>query len=649
MGKFYITTAIDYVNSRPHIGHAYEKIIADFIARWHRKRGDDVFFLTGSDENAEKNEEAAKEVGIDVKKLVDQNSKIFKELCSKLSISNDDFIRTTVKKHFDVSQSIFQTVYDKKEIKKGEYSGFYCVGCEAYLTEAQLVDGKCVEHDKKPKVLKEESYFFSMSNYKDKIQKLLEDGLVKPEHWRNEVLQRVKEEGLKDLSVSRVNRTWGIDVPFDKKHKIYVWFDALINYLSGIDYPDGKKYKKYWPADVHVIGKGINWFHSVIWPSMLLAAGIPTPKTVLVHGYVNLKGKKMSKSVGTVVDPLQLADDYSADALRYFLLREIPFGADGDFSEEALVTRYNNELANDLGNLVKRISTLVKRNTDGYLDGKGKIDEIKALDELKKSDAFIDSFELNTAIDHVWKVVVSINSYLNKKEPWKVKDKKALENILYNVLEALRFSCSYLEPLIPETCERIGKDLSFEIKNFENLKFGDSSFEVVNDEVIFPKFEIKEKDQFILNLKVGKVLKAEEHPDADKLLVMQVDLGSEKRQIVAGIKGHYTAEELVGKNIVIVTNLKYAKLRGKESQGMLLAACGKDEKNIIIVEAPNSKPGDVVSLEGKENSKEEVSFDQFLDKTNMVVKDKKVTVDGVSLKSGTEELVVDGEDGWRVR
>ncbi|MDP7116070.1 MAG: methionine--tRNA ligase, partial [Candidatus Woesearchaeota archaeon] len=569
--KYYITTAIDYVNSKPHLGHAYEKIIADFLARWHRQRGEDVFYLTGTDENAEKNEEAAKEAGVPVKEFVDKNSQIFKELCTKLSISNDDFIRTTSKKHFDVSQSIFQTVYDKKEIYKGEYQGYYCVGCEAFLTEIQLKDGKCPEHDREPDVLKEESYFFSMSKYTDKIKKLLEKGLVEPEHWRNDVLSRVKNEGLKDLSVSRINRDWGIDVPFDKKHKIYVWFDALINYLSGIDYPSGKLYKKYWPADVHVIGKGINWFHSVIWPSMLLSAGIPVPKTVLVHGYVNLKGKKMSKSIGDVVDPLALADDYGADALRYFLLREIPFGGDGDFSEEALVIRYNNELANDLGNLLKRIQTLLVRNEREGFQCKCK-DELLLLNELKKADKLIDTFKINDALDIVWKAVVKINGYLNKKEPWKIKDDKELDAVLYNVLESLRFITSYLEPLIPVSAQKIADELSFKILGFDKLVFGKGKFTVTSEELLFPKVDLKEEEKFLLNLKIGKILSAEEHPEADKLLVLQVDLGSEKRQLVAGLKGHYALEDLKERNIVVITNLKPAKLRGVESQGMLLAA-----------------------------------------------------------------------------
>jgi len=335
--KFYITTAIDYVNAQPHIGHAYEKILADIAARWHRLIEDDVFYLTGTDENAQKNAQIAKEKGIPIKEFVKQNSDIFEKLCKVYNISNNDFIRTTEKRHKQKVQELFKKVANKGEIYKGKYEGFYCQGCEAFLTEKSLVNGKCPEHKTKPEFLSEEAYFFKLSKYKNKIIKLLENGLVLPKKRANELLSRLKEEGLKDLCVSRTNLDWGIDSPINSNFKIYVWFDALGNYITGA----GKK-QEYWPAQCHAIGKGINWFHSVIWPAILLSAGYKLPKNVWVHGYLTINGQKMSKSLGNVINPLELAKKYPVDSIRYFLAREVPFENDGDFSEAKLVEKHNN-------------------------------------------------------------------------------------------------------------------------------------------------------------------------------------------------------------------------------------------------------------------------------------------------------------------
>lgn len=461
MKKFYITTAIDYVNANPHLGHAYEKICADVIARWHRLKGEDVFFLTGTDENAQKNEQAAKQAGIETKKFVDTNTKKFVELCEKLNLTNDEFIRTTEDRHKKIAQLIFKKLHDKGDIYKSAYEGLYCTGCESFLTEKDLVDGKCPEHDKKPDWIKEESYFFKMSKYQDKILDLLKTDFILPESKRKEMLSRVESEGLKDLCVSRKNLSWGIETPIDKDHKIYVWIDALSNYVSALDYPTGKRFKKYWPADIHLIGKGINWFHSVIWPSLLLAADIPIPKLIFVHGYVNLSGKKMSKSKGIVVDPLKLIDKYSTDALRYFLIREIRFGEDGDFSEAALKDRLNNELANDLGNLLTRTLSMVEK----YF--KGKIPEGK--NELKFNISNIkekmEDLNLTEALADIWKIVNETNRYINEKKPWE-SDKK--EKILYTVLDNLRILSILLYPFVPETAEKITKQLG--LKKIGSLK-----------------------------------------------------------------------------------------------------------------------------------------------------------------------------------
>lgn len=477
MAKFYITTAIDYVNSVPHLGHAYEKICADVFARWNRLNGNDTYFVTGTDENAQKNELAAKKAGVSVKKFVDTNTKKFIDLCKVLNISYDKFIRTTEQKHIKKSQEIFKRVYEKGDIYKGIYEGLYCSGCEAYLTEKELVDGKCPEHNKAPEHLKEETYFFKMSKYEKKILQLLnKKGFVQPDQWRREMLSRVKSEGLKDLCVCRKNLEWGIDNPIDKDYKIYVWFDALINYISVLE----NKFDKFWPADVHLVGKGINWFHSVIWPSILLSAGIKLPKTILVHGYINLRGAKLSKSTGNVIDPFELIKKYGADALRYFLIREIHFGKDGDFSEKALINRLNNELANDLGNLVSRVVAIASK-FDGKIEGKG---EIKL--EFKKINKLMSNYELTSALEEIWHFVNRINKYVNEKEPWRLKGKE-LGEVLYTLLESIRIVSILLYPFIPSTAEEICNRLSVRLGNFKDLKYKKWKGKVKKGEHLFKK------------------------------------------------------------------------------------------------------------------------------------------------------------------
>lgn len=469
--KFYITTAIDYVNAAPHLGHAYEKICADVLARWHKLKGEDVFFLTGTDENAQKNVVAAKEAGIGVKKFVDLNSKKFLDLCKILNLSNNDFIRTTSERHVKVAQKIFSDLYKKGDIYKGEYSGLYCVGCEAYLTERDLVNGKCAEHGKKPEVISEEAYFFKMSKYTSKIKALLKKkDFVLPTYRAKEILNRVESEGLKDLCVSRINVDWGIKVPFDNKHTLYVWIDALSNYISGG--------KKYWPADVHLIGKGINWFHSVIWPSLLLSAGLKLPKTILVHGYVNLKGKKLSKSLGRVIDPVKLVEKYGADSLRYFLIREIVFGEDGDFSEKALKARVNGELVNELGNLVNRSLSLKFK---GKIIGK---QELKI--NISKIEKFVKNYELHKAIEEIFIFIKKVNKYINDKEPWKLGGKE-LGNVLYNLVESIRIISILISPFIPETSLKINKQLGVKAGKLKDCKFSAFKGKIKKGEYLFKR------------------------------------------------------------------------------------------------------------------------------------------------------------------
>jgi len=453
--KFYITTAIDYVNAKPHIGHAFEKVLADALARYHRQKKENVFFLTGTDENATKNAQAAKEKGIPVKKFVDDNSKTFIELCKILNLSNDDFIRTTEARHVKKSQEIFKKVYTKGEIYKGKYEGYYCTGCEAFITEKDLVEGKCPEHNKKPEWTSEEAYFFDLSKYKNKLIDFVKNYIV-PESKKNEILSRLNDEELRDLCVSRKNLDWGIDNPIDKDFKIYVWFDALINYISGAG-----KDEKYWPADVHVIGKGINWFHSVIWPAMLISAGYKLPKKLLVHGYLNLGGKKISKSLGNVIDPVELINKYGVDSVRYSLLRCSVFD-DSDYSEEILIERHNNELANKLGNLVSRVSALIEKNGTQKTENK----LIKKLKE-KEIEKHLDNFETDKALNEIFAFVDICNEYVQSKKPWETGDKK----VLFELKESILKLAELLWPFIPETSEKITKQFSAKNIKKEEILF----------------------------------------------------------------------------------------------------------------------------------------------------------------------------------
>ncbi len=443
MKKFYVTTAIDYVNAPPHIGHAFEKVLADALVRWHKLKGEDVFFLTGVDENAQKNVQAAEKAGIPVKKFVDKNSNLFLDLCKTLNISYDKFIRTTAKEHTKVVQKILKKIIDKKDIYKGHYEGNYCVGCEAYKTEKDLIDGKCPEHNKKPEHIKEEAYFFKLSKYQNKLIKFVEKYVV-PNARKNEILSRLKGE-LRDVCISRKDAKWGIDFPEDKNFKVWVWIDALINYISGAE--------EKWPTDVHVIGKGINWFHSVIWPALLMSAEYKLPDKLLVHGYLTVDGKKISKSLGNAINPLELAKKYPVDSIRYFLLKLSVFD-DSDFSEKALVARHNNELANKLGNLVSRVASLIEKN--GIEKCENKL--LKKLD-LKKIDKLVDDFKFDKALNEIFHFIDVCNEYVQKTQVWK-EDCRDRKKILYELKESILKIAELLLPFIPESAEKIKKQFS---------------------------------------------------------------------------------------------------------------------------------------------------------------------------------------------
>lgn len=473
---FYITTAIDYVNGKPHIGHAFEKTIADALARWNKLEGKKVFFLTGTDENAQKNVQAAKAKKVPVKDFVNKNSKLFKDLCEKLNISYDRFIKTSEPEHAKVSQELFQKAYDSGDIYKGKYEGYYCQGCEAFKIERELVDGKCPDHNTKASWISEETYFFKLSKYKDQIIDFVKDYIV-PEKRKNEILSRLQKDGLRDLSVTREKLDWGIDSPVDKNHKIYVWFDALINYYSGSE--------GHWPADVHVIGKDINWFHSVIWPAILLSTKNPLPKTLLVHGFLNLRGSKMSKSKGNVIDPIKLIKKYGSDSVRYSLLR-CNLLEDSDYSEELLIERHNGELANKLGNLVSRISALAEKYGTEEVSLEHIDEHIHISNVIRDFKELIGRYELDKALNLVFSFVDTLNQWVQDKKVWETGSKTDL----FELSTGIRVASVLLWPFIPETSEKIAKTFGFDI-SLDELNKPLKIIKIKKPSILFKKIKPK--------------------------------------------------------------------------------------------------------------------------------------------------------------
>ncbi len=640
--KYYITTAIDYPNGLPHMGHAYEKCIADALARWRRFLGEKVFFLTGVDENSQHVKKVADDSGEDPIKFIDRFSKIFIDFSKKLNATNDYFIRTSSEKHKQIAKSIFKKVFDKGEIYKGFYEGFYCGKCNTYWTEKDLIDERlCPTHKTPVQVLREEAYFFKMGNYHNELLKHIKKNpdFIYPEFRKNEILSRLND-GLRDLCVSRSTIDWGISLPNDPHHVIYVWFDALINYISGIDYPNDL-YKKLWPCDVHVIGKDIVWFHTVIWPTMLMAADIPLPKQVYVHGFINDKhGEKMSKSKGNVTDPVEMMNKYGPDILRYYLLRSFPSGQDGNFNEKELVQRYNTELGNELGNLVMRITALLKKSFDLQIPNSKSHELFDTKEVLKQLNEYMDKFEFNNAIDVIWKLIKVTNKLINDKEPWKITDEEELATVLYTITDSLRLIHMLLYPFLPQAALKIRKQFKFHEPSIANFKWNLlKSEKVLEGKPLFPKIEYEEeesKNEFPLFLKVGQILEVEDHPGADKLYVLKV-LTDKVITLVAGIKQWYTKEQLKDKNIIVVSNLKPAKLRGIKSEGMLLVALKDEEATAGELLTTDARPGSVVEVQGYENKKSRLEYKDF-QKVKLIVKDGKVYYSDIPLMIGKKPV-----------
>jgi len=488
--KFYITNAIPYVNSAPHIGHTLEFVQSDVIARYHKLLGEDVFLATGADENSLKSVQAAEEQGITTQQLVDRNAAKFKELMDKIGLSVDSFLKSSVKKdHWPGSQKLWKLCKNSGDIYKKKYRGLYCVGCETFYTETELVEGLCPEHKRKPDLVEEENYFFRLSKYQKQIEDLIESDKIRivPETRKNEVLSFVKS-GLEDFSISRSFKRakgWGVPVPGDDSQIMFVWVDALNIYQTAVGFGTNEKlYKKWWSADLHVIGKGIIRFHAVYWPAILLSAGLQLPKSILVHGYITVDGQKMSKSIGNVVDPFKLLEKYPADTLRYFLIKEIPVADDGDFSEKAMVNRINGELVGDLGNLIYRVLTLAEK-FKGKIEGKPELDKKLDLNAIKE---LMGEYKLNEALEKIWEFVRATNKYINENEPWKLKGKE-LGNVLYNLLEACRIISILISPFLPETAEKINKQIGVKAGKLKDCKFVKFTGKVKKGEYLFKKIE----------------------------------------------------------------------------------------------------------------------------------------------------------------
>lgn len=642
-GPYYLTTAIAYTSGKPHIGNVYEIVLADAIARYKRQVGYDVRFQTGTDEHGQKVEEKATKAGVSPKAFVDEVSKEIKNQFDVMNVSYDKFMRTTDPYHEKQVQKIFKKLYDKGDIYKGHYDGLYCQECEAFYTKSQITeDGKCPVCGGELKEMQEEAYFFKMSKYSDRLIKYIEDHphFIQPESRKNEMINNFLKPGLQDLCVSRTSFKWGIPVDFDPKHVVYVWIDALTNYITGLGYDvDGNSdplFDKYWPADLHLIGKDIVRFHTIYWPIMLMALDVPLPKQIFGHPWLLTGDSKMSKSKGNVIYADDLVSLFGTDAVRYIMLHEMPFAQDGHITYDLMIERINSDLANNLGNLVNRTLSMENKYFNGVVANPNEVEDVDAdlksvaMSTVKLVDESMDTLHVADAIDHILNLFSRCNKYIDETEPWKLaKDPEKigrLATVLYNLLESVRIGAILLKPYLPETAEKILQSLNTEKTSEDDLTFGllengskitdkpEILFARLKEEEVMAKVEeiqnrikkeVKEAkkevkgevtiDDFAkLDLRVGKVLSCEKHPDADKLLILTVDLGEGKpRQIVSGLAASYTPGQMIGKHVVVIANLAKATIRGEESNGMLLA--GKENGQIAVVEVNGLSAGTKIS------------------------------------------------------